>query len=492
MKTSVKRLLALLCVVAVGSATMASCKKDTVDQTSSEEYEIEYVYETEEGEATASGEGETSTGASSGKNNSNKNNSNKNNSNKNNSSTASSTGVIKQSGSYHKWDYSKFKGTTVTFAMWTDFVKPYADNAIALFEKETGMKFKYMDIPQTDYVKTVVGKIASKEAPDVVIENSEFPATMSILQPVNDYVDLTDSIWDKDYLEAYTINGKTYALCCEGSLFGGGGGAHLLWYNKTFLKKAGVPEPAELYAAGNWTWDTLGELMKQYVASPTKVSGTGAMYFDDSYFLSSIGASFYNYDPKTATFTSNIDDPLLTKAITKLGEWSKAGYAKNSGHLLSGGAAMQLTFTITKQDVKASKVSINDLGFTYPPNFDSENKIVTSVGGKGWGICKGAKNPEAAGIFIKYYSDPGNYDAGEFFVNDEFTDLFFKVKTMEAKKYRNVNYGVLVASGERADKYYNVGKNADPNQVSAYINSMKNAVKKEAEEATKVLQQAIK
>ena len=41
MKTSVKRLLALLCVVAVGSATMASCKKDTVDQTSSEEYEIE-------------------------------------------------------------------------------------------------------------------------------------------------------------------------------------------------------------------------------------------------------------------------------------------------------------------------------------------------------------------------------------------------------------------------------------------------------------------
>ena len=488
MKTSVKRLLALLCVVAVGSATMASCKKDTVDQTSSEEYEIEYVYETEEGEATASGEGETSKGASSSKNTSNKNNSNKNN-----SSTASSTGVIKQSGSYHKWDYSKFKGTTVTFAMWTDFVKPYADNAIALFEKETGMKFKYMDIPQTDYVKTVVGKIASKEAPDVVIENSEFPATMSILQPVNDYVDLTDPIWDKDYLDAYTINGKTYALCCASSLFGGSNSGNVLYYNKSLLKKAGVPEPADLYAAGNWTWDTLGELAKQYVSSPTKVSGTSALYSNDQYYLSSIGAGFYKYDPKTATFSSNIDDPLLTKAITKMGEWAKAGYySGGSGDLLQGGTAMQLTFTITKQNVKAGKVSVNDLGYTYPPDFDSENKIVRFTSGKGWGICKGAKNPEAAGIFIKYYSDPGNYDAGEFFMSDDYTDFFFKYKTREGKTFREISYGVLVTGGERADKYWNVGKYADPNQVNAYINSMKNAVNKEAEEATKVLQQAIK
>ena len=147
MKTTVKRLLALLCAVAVGAATMASCKKDTVDQTSSEEYEIEYIYETESGDETASGEVDAT---------SNGDNSSKNNPSKNNPSTP---GVIKQSGSYHKWDYSAFKGKTVTFAMWTDFVKPYAEDAIKLFEKETGMKFKYMDVPQTDYVKTVTGKI---------------------------------------------------------------------------------------------------------------------------------------------------------------------------------------------------------------------------------------------------------------------------------------------------------------------------------------------
>lgn len=489
MKTTVKRLLALLCVVAVGAATMASCKKDTVDQTSSDEYEIEYIYETESGDETASGdEVAASNGDASSKNNSSKNNSSKNNSSSGSSSTP---GVIKQSGSYHKWDYSQFKGKTVTFAMWTDFVKPYAEDAIALFEKETGMKFKYMDVPQSDYVKTVTGKIAAGTGPDVVIENSSFPATMAILQPVNDYVDLSDSIWDKNYIESYTINGKTYALCCAGSLFGGSGGSNMLWYNKTLLKKAGVPEPAQLYAAGNWTWDTLGELMKQYEASPTKVKGTGAMRGDDTYFLSSIGASFYNYDPNTATFTSNINDPLLSKAITKMAEWAKAGYYINST-LLEGGAAMQLTFTITKKDVKASKVSLNDLGFTYAPDFDKDNKIVTKTSGKGWGICKGAKNPEAAGIFIKYYSDPGNYNTSEFFVSDEFTDLFFKVKTMQAKKFRDVGYGVLEASGEKADKYYNVGKHADPNQVAPYLNAMKNNVATEAAEATKVLQNAIK
>ena len=65
-------------------------------------------------------------------------------------------------------------------------------------------------------------------------------------------------------------------------------------------------------------------------------------------------------------------------------------------------------------------------------------------------------------------------------------------KTREGKTFREISYGVLVTGGEGADKYWNVGKYADPNQVNAYINSMKNAVNKEAEEATKVLQQAIK
>ena len=115
MKTTVKRLLALLCAVAVGAATMASCKKDTVDQTSSDEYEIEYIYETESGDETASGEVD----ATSNGDNSSKNNPSKNNPSKNNSSTP---GVIKQSGSYHKWDYSAYKGKTVSFAMWSDFV----------------------------------------------------------------------------------------------------------------------------------------------------------------------------------------------------------------------------------------------------------------------------------------------------------------------------------------------------------------------------------
>ena len=42
------------------------------------------------------------------------------------------------------------------------------------------MKFKYMDVHQADYVKTVTGKIAAGTAPDVVIENSSIPATKAI------------------------------------------------------------------------------------------------------------------------------------------------------------------------------------------------------------------------------------------------------------------------------------------------------------------------
>ena len=489
MKTSVKRLLSLLCVVAVATATMASCKKDTDVQTSSEEYEIEYIYESEETDGTESEGTETNsteTGASS-KDTSSKDTSSKDTSSKDTSSKDTSSkdtaSVIKGSGSYHKWDYSSLKGKKVTFAMWTDYIKPYAESVIKTFEKETGMDFEYMNVPQVDYIKTVSGKIGTGTGPDVVIDNSDFPGSLQILAPCNDYVDLSDPIWDADYYNLYTINGKTYSIRAASCIFTG---TNMLYYNKTLLSKAGVTSPADLYKAGNWNWDTFTALMKAYKNSSTKVKGTNPMYLDARYTMASIGADVFKYDPKTYSFSNNLNDPLVTKAVSKYAEWTKAGYSANED-ILSGKAAMQLTF-LTKKDVQSSNVTLNDLACVPAPDYDANNKAVKSVGGKGWGIAKGAQNPEGAGIFIKYYTDPNNYNANEFFINDEATKMFFEDKTSNRPSHMNVLYGVCAANGVDAAPYCMLGSGIDPSQVNVTLDAMKAETTARANKATKVLQ----
>jgi ABC-type glycerol-3-phosphate transport system substrate-binding protein len=310
-----------------------------------------------------------------------------------------------------------------------------------------------------------------------------------IEQPVNDYVDLSDPIWDKDFCNLYTINGKTYTISTTSSLFGGS--SYIMWYNKTLFNKAGVTNPGELYKAGNWNWDTCTALMKAYKNSPTAVKGTNALFMDGRYMQQSIGAGVFKYDSKSLTFSSNLDNPLVSKALTKMAEWGKDGYI-GGNNLLSGKAAMQLSFIITKKDVQNSKVTINDLGFVPAPDFDSSNPRVKSIGGKGWGIAKGAKNPVGAGIFIKYYSDPGNYNTDDFFVSSEFTDLFFKLKTENIKTYHETLYGVCAANGVNSSEYWNLATGVEPNQIGNKLQTITSQTEARAAEATKVLRNAVK
>ena len=48
-------------------------------------------------------------------------------------------------------------------------------------------------------------------------------------------------------------------------------------------------------------------------------------------------------------------------------------------------------------------MNADDIGYTYLPSFSASVPAVTTGLFRGWGIIKGAKNPVAAGIFLRYY-----------------------------------------------------------------------------------------
>lgn len=52
------------------------------------------------------------------------------------------------------------------------------------------------------------------------------------------------------------------------------------------------------------------------------------------------------------------------------------------------------------------------IGFTFLPDWDENTKAKQTGIFRGWGLVKGASNPVAAGIFLRYYLDVNQYDIG--------------------------------------------------------------------------------
>ena len=107
----------------------------------------------------------------------------------------------------------ELNGTTVKFATWIDHTTTEASYALSNFEKVTGIKVEWVEIPQGTYLEKLASLVASGDAPDVYVENNDFfPKTLTISKPLNEIksIDMEDPIWDKGYFNFSTFNGKTY------------------------------------------------------------------------------------------------------------------------------------------------------------------------------------------------------------------------------------------------------------------------------------------
>ena len=105
------------------------------------------------------------------------------------SSTSSSTSSTEKPAT--------LRGTTVKFATWIDINKTEYGPVIQAFTKATGIRVKIVNVPQHEYITKLTGLIASGNSPDVINDNSEFPRTIGITQPITvSGINPNDSIWN--------------------------------------------------------------------------------------------------------------------------------------------------------------------------------------------------------------------------------------------------------------------------------------------------------
>lgn len=306
------------------------------------------------------------------------------------------------------------KGSTVYFATWiTHDTNVETAQVLKDFTAKTGINIKLQKIPQDGYMSKMVSLIAANNAPDVFVDNYEFPVSLKIAQPLNNYINLKDPVWSKAHIEYGTINNKTYLIngdkVCWNFVPG-------MFFNKEVSEANGLKTPYDYRDEGNWNWDTLYQFMKDYSGIP---GGHYGGYLAVDTLAKYAGTSMVKYN--NGKFSSGIGDANLTKAFQMYADIKKNNYMMDSVHHVYLKDGSQGIFFGTSWQMMRSAINWRDTGED-EVNFDLDKfGFIEAPGPKGgktyaelttraYGICKGAKNPEGAGYFLRYFLDDASYD----------------------------------------------------------------------------------
>ena len=287
-------------------------------------------------------------------------------------------------------------------AMFQEIADAYiADNP----DLVSGITFE--PIPFEDYTTTLTTQLAGGNAPDLgwILESyaPEFVQSGALvdiapaLQDTDDYEydDLLDSslaLWQQDdALFAYPFSNSPFAM----------------FVNTDQLAAAGQPNPADLVASGDWTFDEARDMSAAAAATSGK---EGLIVRDFDYqaweVLASVWAGWDAAPWSADGTTCTIADPEMVDAMTWIHDAAFKDDAMPqpgvTADFFAGDAAMTIT--------QISRASALDDSFAWdivplPAGPESQQNV---IGQAGIGVFANAKHPTIAADFLAYFTNPEN------------------------------------------------------------------------------------
>ena len=386
------------------------------------------------------------------------------------------------------------KGKTVRFATWIDHTETEGAMPLANFYNDTGIKVELYMVKQSGYVNTLMTKMASGDRPDVFVSNERdgcFPATLQIAAPINKVssVNLEEPIWDQSMLATGTIEGNVYLVNTIGTPWSG---SNMVFYNKVLFEENGFTTPEEYYEQGKWTWDNLLKCAKDIKALGSDYKG---IMLEPDILIDSLGTSFIKYDYKTAKFSSGVNDKALLAGYQWYAEAREQGLldggfdafrANKCGLVIRGPYGLKNTGYFMDMNPE-------DVGYTYLPSLEEGGKARISSIYRMYGIIDQAPNADAAGYFIRYWLDPKNYDLEHTFLTVDAGNFYYQlINTVADQKYFSFDEPVATLIGEQASTaFWGPAKKASSAGVKTALDSVSNKVDTAVAAANKLIQDKI-
>jgi multiple sugar transport system substrate-binding protein len=283
-------------------------------------------------------------------------------------------------------------------------------NEIAAAFKEThpDVTVTFETLPFDSYTTTLTTQIAGGNPPDLawIFETSAADFIGSgALAPLTEVFEATEGYDYQDVTEQATAlwrkDGELYAYPFSTSPFG-------VFVNNDLIKAAGQKTPAEMIAAGEWTWENAFA-----VAAAVKANGAeGLVPRDLNYqnwqLLAPIfkgwGAAPWSGDGSTCT----MDSPEMVAAMTAIHDAIFSTHAipgpGEAVDFFTGAAAM----TVTQISRASLLPKENPFDWDLVPLPKGPVGDYAVIGQAAIGVFKGAKNADVATAFLAFMTNPEN------------------------------------------------------------------------------------
>lgn len=185
------------------------------------------------------------------------------------------------------------------------------------FFPESGENVIVSEVVSRSRINDVLSaRIQSDDSPDLVdVQDDSFPYQMSrnVYEDISSYMDMSAPQWAElgEYISAFGIGAKRYYYPWRYEA-----AAERLYYNRTLFLQYGIPDPAEQWAAGEWTWDALQAAVETFTAA---VDGAvGICGSDPAYGLVlSTGTPLIGRD-EGGKFVSNVGSQDAARAMERM------------------------------------------------------------------------------------------------------------------------------------------------------------------------------
>lgn len=281
--------------------------------------------------------------------------------------------------------------------------------ALEMFQTQYGGHIEQIYTTFDERFTKLAMLIQSDESPDIFSagDMDVFPKGVlsGLFQPLDDYVDFDSELWRsmREVNEQFCANGKHYvgATDVESDC--------VMFYNRKTIVNNGLDDPAELFAKGEWNWDTLWDMMVAFCDRDSEKFATDGWWFEGAISLTS-GSPYIGM--KDGKLVHNFDTPGIEKAQTYMlnmknndlpfpkGEY---GWKVVPTNIANGQTLFYPIGTYALypyNNIIQNFGDMEDVMFVPMPKCPDADAYYLPARVSGFALCRGAKNPKGAAAYL--------------------------------------------------------------------------------------------